>query len=406
MRGNLLVRRARVILPDGVLCPADVLVRNGNVVRVSTERLEHGGELLLEADDAWLLPGLIDVHCDQVEKEIQPRPNVQLPHDLALGELDRKLALCGITTMFHGVSFGAGLGVRSNEGAAALVRAIARFGRGPTLVRHHAHLRFEVSNWPALPLVAELIDEGSVGMLSLMDHTPGQGQFRDPKRFRDYIKKTFWAGEDELDRIVAELAAGRARVTDDDLRALCARADAARIPIAGHDPDNRGAIDLALERGAGMVEFPITLDVARYAAELRVSVCVGAPNVLNGGSHDGNLSAREAIGEGAADILCSDYYPSGLLPAVFRLVHDGVISLSEAVALATANAAASAGLRGVAGAIAPGYRADLILVSEASGRPNVEATIVGGEVVLTTARRSAATSPFPQKQSGGRVLVR
>jgi hypothetical protein len=138
MPGDLLIRNARVVLPDHVLREADVRVRNGNVVQVSGDVLEPAGEPILDADGARLLPGLIDVHCDTVEKEVQPRPGVCLPFDLALAELDRKLALCGVTTIFHGVSFGAGEGVRSNETAAALVRAIAAFGRRRALVRHQA----------------------------------------------------------------------------------------------------------------------------------------------------------------------------------------------------------------------------------------------------------------------------
>jgi phosphonate metabolism protein PhnM len=284
----------------------------------------------------------------------------------------------------------------SRETAAALVRAIAAFGRRRALVRHHAHVRFEVSNGTALPLVADLIDEGAVGMLSFMDHTPGQGQYRDPRRYREYVRMTYWAAEEEVDRIVAEKLAGRALVREEELRALADLAEAAWVPVAGHDPDTVDAVDRAVERGAGLVEFPVTLDVARYASDCGVHVCVGAPNVLHGRSHDANLSAREAIGADAADVLCSDYYPAGLLQAVFALGRDGACTLPEAVAMATANAATAAGLQNVAGVIAPGWRADLLLVTDEDGRPTVQATVVGGELALAVGRGThAPAAPVP-----------
>src|SRR5262249_43345009 len=155
---------------------------------------------------------------------------VRLPFDLALRELDRKLALCGVTTMYHGVSFGGGEGVRDNATAAELVRAIATFARGRTLVRHYAHVRLELSNWSAIDLVACLIDEGVVGMLSLMDHTPGQGQYRDASRYREYVRKTFWVADDEVDRIVREKREGRARVTEEQISCLTGRAHSGWIP--------------------------------------------------------------------------------------------------------------------------------------------------------------------------------
>ena len=400
MPGDLLVRNARVVLPDRVVREADLRVRGGTVVELTGDVLEPHGEPVLEADGDWLLPGLVDVHCDAIEREVQPRPGVCLPVDAALAELDGKLALCGVTTVFHAVSFGAGEGVRSNELAAALVRAIAALGRRRTLVRHRAHVRLDVSNGAALPLVAALIEERAVGMLSFMDHTPGQGQHRDPKRYPEHLRTTSWAAEDEVDRIVAQKLAGRALVGEEDLRALADRAEAAWLPLAGHDPDTLDAVDRAIERGAGLVAFPVTLEAARYAADRGVHVCVGAPNVLHGRPHDGDLSARAAIAADAADVLCSDYYPAGLLQAVFALARDGAATLAEAVAMATANAAAAAGLQNAAGVIAPGWPADLVLVADDDGWPRVQGTVVDGELVLAVRQRSGGSGPAAPALAG------
>lgn len=404
MAGDLLIRRARAVRPAGV-ATADVRVRGGRIAEVATPSLPWHGEPVLDAAGRWLLPGLIDVHCDAIEREVQPRPNVDMPYEVALPEIDRKLALCGITTMYHGVSFGGGVGVRSNEGAAELVRTLARFASGRTLVRHQVHLRFEVSNWSALDLCAELVDEGSVGLLSLMDHTPGQGQFRDPARFRNYARKTFFAGDEEIEGIVAEMRAGRDRVREHDLLNLADAARRARVPVAGHDPDSPRAVELAISRGATLVEFPIELEVATYAMSSGVHVCVGAPNLLHGRSHSGNLSARDAIAAGGADVICSDYYPSGLLPAVWLLAHSGVRALPEALAMATTNAADAVGLSGIAGTIAPSLIADLLLVGEADGCPVVDMTIVGGEVVLEAARRGRPPVPRTEPVAAAPPMV-
>ena len=401
MPRDLLIRGAHVVLANGILPDASVRIANGVIVDVSASIGVAGrSERVIEADGRWLLPGLVDMHCDAIEREVQPRPGVQLPFEMALREIDRKLAMVGITTMYHSVSFGAGEGVRSNEVAAALIRAITEFGEGPSLVRHQAHLRFEISNWEAIDLVATLVSEGSVGLLSLMDHTPGQGQYRDPTRYRDYVKKTFWIGEAEVDRIVREKHEGRARVTEAHLRELGEIARSARVPVAGHDPDSSESVQIAAARGASMLEFPMSLPVARYATEAGLDVCVGAPNVLYGRSHDGNLSAREAIAANAANVLCSDYYPSGLLPAVWTLVEQGIKSLPTAVAMASLHPARAIGLGFVAGSIEPGWLADLLLVSERGGRPVVDSTIVGGEVVMTADARSV-----PDRRVAGEAVT-
>lgn len=399
MPDDLLIRNARAILPDSVLHDADILVRGGMIAAVVEGRLDAHASAEIDAEGRWLLPGLVDVHCDAIEKEAQPRPGVRMPFDMALRELDRKLALCGITTMYHSISFGAGEGVRSNQGAADLVRAITAFARKPSLVRHQAHLRLEISNDTAFPIVEQLIDEQAIGLLSFMDHTPGQGQYRDARRYREYIRKTYWVGEAEIDRIVREKHAGRERVRDEDLHALARQAENAWIPVAGHDPDTLAAVDVAIERGADLLEFPIRLDIGLYAVQRGMWVCVGAPNVLHGRSHDGNLSAREAIGAGAANVLCSDYYPSGLLTAIFQIAADGIVALPTAVAMASVNAAASVRLDHVAGAIQPGWRADLLVVSTDLGSPVVEITIVGGQIVLSATTRSTAAAASDRRPS-------
>lgn len=393
MRGDLLIRGARVVVADRVLPVADVRVAGGLIEAVSEQPLApRPGEAVLPAAGRLLLPGLVDCHCDAIEREIQPRPGVLLPVDLALAELDAKLALAGITTMFHGISFSAGEGLRSNEAAAELVRAVEAFCTGPAMVRHRVHLRFEVSNWQGLDLVAGLVAAGAVSLLSFMDHTPGQGQYTDPRGFREYMRKTYGAGDAEVEDIVRDKIEGRQRVGDAGIARLAGLAEAVGVPVAAHDPDTLGAVERARALHIRLAEFPITMNVAHAARERGMHVAVGAPNVLHGRSHNGNLSARDVIAAGAADVLCSDYHPAALLHAVFRLQTLGLRSVPAAVAMATQQPACATGLGDLAGAIAPGRWGDLLLVAEQGGRHAVATTVVGGEVVLENAPRLAASA--------------
>jgi alpha-D-ribose 1-methylphosphonate 5-triphosphate diphosphatase len=340
------------------------------------------GEPVIDAEGLYLMPGLVDLHCDAVEKEVQPRPGVRLPLEMAFAEIDRKLAMAGITNMYHGVSFGAGEGLRSTETAIALVRALAKFVTGHTLIHHQVHLRFEMSNYSALEPVADLIKDGCVGLLSFMDHTPGQGQYRNIEVFRQYVRRTYWVTDSQIDRIIQQKTEGRQRVSEQDLLTLAKLAQSRRIPIAGHDPDSQKSVEFARLLGANVLEFPISLEVSRYAIGRGMHVSVGAPNLLIGRSHDGNLSAREAIAEGHADLLCSDYYPAGILQAIFALHNSGLKELPAAVAMGTSGPAQTLHSRPHLGAVEPGLDADLIIVRVEDGRPEVVATIVGGVVVM------------------------
>jgi alpha-D-ribose 1-methylphosphonate 5-triphosphate diphosphatase len=389
MAGSLLIADVRAVLPDRVLSLAGVRIERGHIREINESAIEpRPGESVIQGNGRWLIPGLVDLHCDAIEKEAQPRPGVLIPFEVALAELDRKLALTGITTMFHGISFGGGEGVRSNAVATELARSISRFAKGPSLVNHRVHVRFELSNDAGLPLIAQLVEDETAGLLSFMDHLPGQGQYRDPRRFKEYARKTFQAGDEHLDTIVQRKLAGRARVTPDRIRELASLARKHEVALAAHDLDSPEAVDDAVALGVSFVEFPTSLDVARYAARVGLRSCVGAPNLVLGRSQDGNLSARDAIAANAASVLCSDYHPSSLLPAVFTVADLALSPIPDAVALATRNPAVVAGLVGTIGSLEVGAAADLILVSLNRDRPAVDVTIVAGEVVLTAVART------------------
>ncbi|THF82662.1 alpha-D-ribose 1-methylphosphonate 5-triphosphate diphosphatase [Cohnella fermenti] len=385
MPNRLIVREGKVVGPDGV-SRADVLAVDGRIEAIEAGMadrwLQDGGEAL-DAEGAWVLPGLIDLHCDAIEKEVEPRPNTLFPFGMAFVQYERKLALHGITTMFHSLSLGVGLSLRGEHLTERLIRHIAQSRRERAMIRHRVHLRYEVSHLTGMPLARRLIDEGLIQYLSFMDHAPGIGQYRRPGAFERYVMKNQGVDLHEAAAIVEELQQRRSRIDWEELRALAGQARGRGIAIASHDDDSEAMVDRSRSLEASVVEFPLNLETAQYATRQGVHVCVGAPNLVRGGSHDNNLSAIDAIRAGAADIVCSDYHPASLLESVFLLADEG-IPLERAVASASHNPARAMGIAAATGSLEPGKLADLLVVRKVQGCPVAETTVVGGRVVQTT----------------------
>lgn len=373
------------MLPDRVEA-ADVAVSGGRIEAIlpTGAGLEASeGEKRLDATGAWVLPGLVDLHCDAIEKEVEPRPNALFPLDMAFLQFERKLALHGITTMFHSLSLGVGLSIRGEKLMEELIRYIAHARAERAMIRHRVHLRYEVSYLTGMPLAQRLIREGLIDYLSFMDHAPGVGQYSRPGAFEHYVMKNQGVGPEEVAQIVAELEERRARIDWPALRALADEASAGGIAVASHDDDSKELVDRSAGFGAKVVEFPLNLETAAYARERGLHVCVGAPNIVRGGSHDRNMSAAAAITAGAADILCSDYHPASMLQAIFTLERQGM-PLSEAVRLASLAPARALGLDSEIGSLETGKQADLLVVRKVRDCPVVSDTVVDGNVVQQT----------------------
>lgn len=348
---------------------------------------EHPEAIVVNAAGHYVMPGLIDIHCDAIEKEVQPRPNTLFPLPLALMEFERKLPLHGITTMYHSLSLGVGLSLRGDHYLTGMVDLIGDYNKRRSVIRNFIHLRFEVSHHAGLPIAERYMQEGAVHYLSFMDHSPGMGQYRKPGSFERYVMKNQGVTTEEVQAIVGELAERRQAVDRDRLIGLGKLARERGIAVASHDDDTREQVDLSMGLGAGISEFPITMDTARYASARGMRVCVGAPNIVRGISHDGNLSATEAISEGAADLICSDYHPTSLLSAIFKLADTGVADLPAAVRMASLNPAQAMMIDDRTGSIERGKSADLIIVGRYEGVPWVSDTIVGGVRVYAAAVR-------------------
>ncbi|MCX7783061.1 MAG: alpha-D-ribose 1-methylphosphonate 5-triphosphate diphosphatase, partial [Meiothermus sp.] len=325
------------------------------------------------------IPGLIDMHGDMLERELQPRPGSRFPFELALYELDKRLVGSGITTAYASISFIEGWGSRDPAEGQEIIQNIHRY-RDRLLADHRVHARFEVTTPGSAPILQQGVARDEIRLVSLMDHSPGQGQFRDLEHYVDYYRK-WMRGHSESE---AQIRARARHLLEAPkawhiAREVAQVAHARGIPLASHDDDTPEKVDLMSSLGARICEFPVTLEAAREAKRRGMWVVMGAPNAYRGGSHSGNLSAVEGIRAGVVDGLASDYHPASLLQSVFKLEREGVLPLHRAVALATRSIAEMCGLAD-RGRLAEGLRADLALIEEGPC-PRVRATFVAGRMI-------------------------
>jgi len=377
-----LLTNATVVLADEVRQNLAVLIEDGKIGALDPARTD--GATVIDLDGHVLMPGMIDLHCDSLEKEVEPRPGVHFPFDFACAQADKRNAFAGITTVFHALSFAnREFGVRNNETAAHIGREIHAW-QAHALIDNKFHARFEVTDVTALPVLSALIGEGAIDLLSFMDHSPGQGQFRDVESFRQYLASVYKADDTTLDDIMKQKAEA-AKGAFERMQQLAALARKSGVAIASHDDDSAAKVRVVHELGATISEFPVNLEAAQAARDRDIATLFGAPNILRGKSQSGNMRALDAVLAGVADCLCGDYSPASLLPATFKLPELADISLAHAVGLVTRNPARAAGLTD-RGEIAVGQRADLVAVQRAGGLPHADQVWSRGKLVLGASR--------------------
>jgi len=382
---------ARIVLPDGVLSDSALLIENGLITAIEPDAAAvPRATQVIDLRGQTLMPGLIDLHCDAIEKEAEPRSRVMFPLDFAVVQVDRRNAAAGITTPYHAVSFASHtFGVRNYDTASALVRAVTAF-RDHSLVDNRVHCRYEVTDASALPVLAQLMEAGVVDLVSVMDHSPGQGQFKTLEAYLAYMMGNHAMSREEAraaaDKKLVEKHGALERV--ERLLALAARMG---IPAASHDDDSVERIAAMQALGVRMSEFPINLETAQAAKAQGLPTILGAPNVLRGQSQSGSMRAIDAIRAGVADCLCSDYQPSTLIAAAFAAERQADLSLPRAAALVSANPAAACGLSD-RGRIAAGLRADLVAVAMVAGQPLVTHTWSAGRLVFAARYPAGVTS--------------
>ena len=342
----------------------------------------------------FVLPGMIDIHSDMIESYIQPRSTAVMDFEMGLREAERVLASCGITTMFHSISmFREGTWdvkeIRQAPQVRRLAALIGRYRHEKRLIRHRYHLRYEIDNLACYDDVMEMMEEGLVDLLSFMDHSPGQGQYKNLEIYRKHQPDE---GKNLTDQEFEELVRQemeKETVTFEGLKKLADCAAERGISVASHDDDTVEKLKVNRDLGVKISEFPITLEVAKEARKAGFMTVVGAPNILLGGSHSGNLSALEAIREEAADVLVSDYYPQALLHAMFRLYKKEGFPLWEAARYVTLNPAKAVGMDREIGSLEKGKLADLLIVDGEGEMPLLEQVYVAGQKVFECSYRGA-----------------
>lgn len=327
----------------------------------------------LDARGLLVLPGIVDIHGDAFERQIQPRPGIGFAPDIALADTETQLLANGITTAFHGVTLSWEPGLRSLTAWRALLEAMeAR--RWSCDMR--VHLRWEAYNLDALDVALADIEAGRVHLVAFNDHTPGiMRKLGDPVAGAKFSER---AGM-KLDafRALASRIAARADEVAPAQDRIAAAARNAGVKLASHDDDSVATRQAFRARGARICEFPMAEEVGQEARASGDYVVMGCPNVVRGGSHIGWASAAVLVQAGICNVLSSDYFYPSMLRAAFTLVERGVVDLPRAWALVSGNPAAAAGLDD-RGEIADGKRGDLILVDPAERR--VVATIVTGRI--------------------------
>ncbi|SHJ50703.1 alpha-D-ribose 1-methylphosphonate 5-triphosphate diphosphatase [Hespellia stercorisuis] len=367
---------------------------NAKVNDTETNDVEEKDTEEIDVGGAYIMPGIIDIHSDMIESFIQPRSTAVMDFAMGLREAERVLMSCGITTMFHSISmFREGAWDVKEIRQAPQVRKLAGLVGGyrheARLIRHRYHLRYEIDNIACYDDVMEMIQSGVVDLLSFMDHTPGQGQYKNLEIYRRHQPNE---GRDLTEKAFQELIGQEAEKEMVSFEQLMDLADCARkygIKIASHDDDTVEKLKVNQELGVTISEFPITMEVAEAAVESGLQTVLGAPNILLGGSHSGNLSALEAINAGAATVLVSDYYPQALLQAVFRLYRQEGIPLFEAVRYVTLNPAKAVGMERELGSIEAGKKADILCVKLEEGYPQLNRVFVDGECIMNCQYRKA-----------------
>ena len=365
MLNEQILTHAKIVTAERVFT-GTVVLRDGLISEVDDRLSQLPQTQNLNGD--YLLPGLVELHTDNLEKHLSPRPGVDWPSASAVMSHDAQIIAAGITTVFDALSIGDvnPKGKRMQQ-LPCMIEAIAAANAADmTRAEHRLHLRCEVCHPDTLSVFRDLVEQPLVQLVSVMDHSPGQRQFALESKYREYYMGKYHLSSEQMDAFIVEQVANSKTYSDRYRRAIVDICLARGLSVASHDDATLAHVEESAGYGMSIAEFPTTLEAAQGCRRLGMSVLMGAPNIVRGGSHSGNIAAATLAEEGLLDILSSDYYPASLLQAAFTLgaqldaADDSTgAGLARAVTTVSLAPARSAGLHD-RGEIRVGLRADLI----------------------------------------------
>ena len=360
MKEDLVFNNARVVTPEEVFLGA-VQVAGGVIQAI--DQSTNTGRTALDLEGDYLLPGLVELHTDHLERHFAPRPGVRWPSLAAILSHDAAVVSAGITTVFDALAIGDTIENSSRmRDLRDMVQAVGTAQRkGLLRAEHLMHLRCEVGYPRVLELLEGPVQDPLVKFVSLMDHTPGQRQFTRIEKLFQYYQGKYGFSHEQMERLIIERQENQKRYATryrQEIMSICKKL---HLPVASHDDTTAEHVMEAAADGIVLSEFPTTIEAAEAARVYGISILMGAPNLVLGGSHSGNASALELGKQGLLDILSSDYVPSSLIQGAFLLHHELSIPLPKAIATVTVSPARVANLDD-RGALKVGERADLIRV--------------------------------------------
>jgi len=377
------INNVDIVTEETIVQSGSIVLEEGRIAEIKT--LNSNGDRNIDGRGCMLLPGFIDIHGDSLENAIAPRPAAPFPLNYILPAFDAELTAHGITTMYYCVAM-ADLGekltkpLRRTNQVLDIIEAVNNF-KPQARVRTNIHLRYEILDIGSLPAIRDIVAEKKVDMLSIMDHTPGYGVFKDIEAYRDYRKRSGGSLED-ADEDINERFRLRENVDMQAVETLIDLCHEQKIVTASHDDHTREKVLQAKKLDITIAEFPVNEDAAEAAKDLGMHTVFGAANLVRDQSHAGNVLASDMIRKGLCDIICSDYSPMAMLQGLFKSQKQSELSFPEVTSLFSLHPARALGIDHEFGSIEPGKVADVILVENSSAVPRLAATFIAGKPVF------------------------
>lgn len=381
---DIIIKNVTAVTPFETRPDTTIVIQGGMITHVGGSKAVSKA-MTIDAKGLLAMPGFIDLHSDAIEKWIQPRPGGSFDEEMVIVELDKHLASCGVTTIYHCLCFGDNTRenrLRRTEVASGLADKIYGMAGGLS-ARNRIHARFDILEYHYAEVLEKLIKDGKIDLFSLMDHTPGQGQFTSIEHFTQYYSKAAHLSLSDTKALAERRLQESLTFDDNHVRELTSICNETGVPMASHDDDKPEKVRYVRGLGVEISEFPVKMEAAQEAGKLGMGVLMGAPNILRGRSLTENLSGRDAIAAGYCNIVASDYAPMSLSHTLFALHREMDLPLNEVAKLFSRNPSQAISQSERIGSLQEGLEADLILMDGSGKIPRIIKTFVKGQEVFS-----------------------